>query len=63
MTTEEGVVVRTIHSPEVVPVDLLEVGGSPILKRLAPLRRDRLVLVLVVLVRRRRSARGSADRP
>ena len=29
--------VRTIDSPEVAPVDLLEMGGSPVLKRLLPL--------------------------
>lgn len=58
MTSDEGIVVRTIDSPEVAPVDLLEMGGSPLLKRLAPLVGIGVVVVLVVVLRRRRSARG-----
>jgi uncharacterized protein len=56
LKTDEGVTVRTIDSPEAEPVDLLEVGGSPLLKRLLPLVVIALVLVLWRLRRRRRSA-------
>jgi len=56
LKTDEGVTVRTIDSPEAEPVDLLEVGGSPLLKRLLPVVVVVLVLVLWRLRRRRRSA-------
>ena len=56
LKTEEGVTVRTIDSPEVAAVDLLEVGGSPLLKRLLPLVRIAVILVLWRLRRARRSA-------
>jgi carbon monoxide dehydrogenase subunit G len=56
LKTDEGVTVRTIDSPEAEPVDLLEMGGSPLLKRLLPLVGIALVLVLWRLRRRRRSA-------
>jgi carbon monoxide dehydrogenase subunit G len=56
LKTDEGVTVRTIDSPEAEPVDLLEMGGSPLLKRLLPLVGITLVLVLWRLRRRRRSA-------
>jgi carbon monoxide dehydrogenase subunit G len=57
LKTDEGVTVRTIDAPEAEPVDLLEMGGSPLLKRLLPLV-VAIALVLVVwrLRRRRRSA-------
>jgi hypothetical protein len=53
---EEGIAVRTIASPEAQPVDLLEMGGTPVLRRLLPLALGALVVVWV-LRRRRRSAR------
>jgi carbon monoxide dehydrogenase subunit G len=56
LKTDEGVTVRTIESPEAEPVDLLEMGGSPLLKRLLPLVGIAVVLVLWRLRRRRRSA-------
>jgi hypothetical protein len=56
LKTDEGVTVRTIDSPEAEPVDLLEMGGSPLFKRLLPLVGIALVLVLWRLRRRRRSA-------
>jgi carbon monoxide dehydrogenase subunit G len=56
LKTDEGVTVRTIDSPEAEPVDLLEMGGSPLLKRLLPLVGIAVVLVLWRLRRRRRSA-------
>ena len=56
LKTDEGVTVRTIDSPEATPVDLLEMGGSPLLKRVLPLVAIALVLVLWRLRRRRRSA-------
>jgi carbon monoxide dehydrogenase subunit G len=59
LKTDEAVTVRTIDSPEAEPVDLIEMGGSPLLKRLLPL----LGVVAVIVVwrlrvrrRRRRSA-------
>ena len=48
------VVVRQINSPEVEPVDLFEVGGSSVLRRLIPAA---LVAVLLLVILRRRSAR------
>ncbi len=54
----EGAVVRRIQTPEVEPVDLLEMGGSPILKRLVPLV-GVVVVVLVLLVMRRRRRRSA----
>jgi carbon monoxide dehydrogenase subunit G len=56
LKTEEGVTVRTIDSPEVAAVDLLEVGGSPLLKRLLPLVGIVVILVLWRVRRARRSA-------
>jgi carbon monoxide dehydrogenase subunit G len=48
--------VRRVDQPEAAPVDLLEVGGSPIAKRLAPLLGAVAVLLLARwLLRRRRS--------
>jgi carbon monoxide dehydrogenase subunit G len=58
---EEGVTVRTIDSPEARPVDLLEVGGSPVLKRLLPVLGVLVVLVLWRRARRRRARRRSAS--
>ena len=53
--SEESIVVRTIRTPEVAPVDLLELGGSSVLRRVAPLVGvGVVVLLLLVLVRRRR---------
>ena len=37
LKTDDAVTVRTIDSPEADPVDLLEMGGSPLLRRLLPL--------------------------
>jgi len=50
-----GAAVRRIDSPEAEPVNLLEVGGAPLARRLAPLA-GTLVFVLFVrwLLRRRR---------
>jgi carbon monoxide dehydrogenase subunit G len=56
LKTEDGVTVRTIDSPEVAPVDLIEMGGSPVLKRLLPLVVLAAVLVLWRVLRGRRSA-------
>jgi carbon monoxide dehydrogenase subunit G len=56
LSTEDGVTVRTIDSPEVAPVDLIEMGGSPVLKRLLPLLGIVAILVLWRLRRARRSA-------
>jgi carbon monoxide dehydrogenase subunit G len=56
LKTDDGVTVRTIDSPEAEPVDLLEMGGSPLLKRLLPFVGVALVLVLWRFRRRRRSA-------
>jgi carbon monoxide dehydrogenase subunit G len=51
-----GAAVRKVDQGEVAPVDLLEMGGSPVLRRLAPVA-GLLVTVLLVrwLVRRRRA--------
>ncbi len=57
--SEEGVVVRTIRTPEVEPVDLLQMGGSPVLKRLAPLAGLVVVMVLVLVLGRRRRNRSA----
>src|SRR3954451_24001784 len=46
LKTDAGVTVRTIEGPDVAAVDLLELGGSPVLKRLLPLVGIALVLVL-----------------
>jgi uncharacterized protein len=52
-----GAAVRKIDQGEVAPVDLLEMGGSPLLRRVAPLAGFVVVaLVLRWLVRRRRRA-------
>ncbi len=48
-----GAAVRRIDSAEAEPVDLLEVGGTPILRRLAP-----IVGIVVVLLVLRRLIRG-----
>jgi len=54
----EATTVRTINQPEPAPVDLLEMGGGSVLKRLAPLVGVGFALTLLVwLVRRRWSAR------
>jgi Uncharacterized conserved protein len=54
----EATTVRTINQPEAAPVDLLEMGGGSMLKRLVPLVGIGLGLtVLVWLLRRRWSAR------
>lgn len=54
----EPTTVRTINQPEAAPVDLLEMGGGSVLKRLVPLVGIGLGLaVLVWLLRRRWSAR------
>ena len=54
----EPTTVRTINQPEAAPVDLLEMGGGSVLKRLVPLVGLGLGLtVLVWLLRRRWSAR------
>jgi len=52
---DEGVEVRAIDAPAATPVDLLEVGGTPVLRRLLPVLAG--VLVLVLWWSRRRSAR------
>src|SRR4051794_16447870 len=57
LKTDAEVTVRTIDSPEVAPVNLIEMGGSPLLKRLLPL----LGIVVVVLVWRARRRRRSAS--
>jgi carbon monoxide dehydrogenase subunit G len=50
-----GAAVRKVDHGAVEPVDLLEIGGSPILRRLAPLAGLLLVAVLLrYLVRRRK---------
>ena len=56
----DHVVVRTIAAPEVAPVDLLEMGGSPVLKRLAPLVGVGLLAVVLLLMRRRRRRRSAS---
>src|SRR3954468_16598847 len=55
LKTEDGVTVRTIDSAEVAPVNLIEMGGSPVLKRLLPL----LGIAAILLLWRRRRARRS----
>jgi carbon monoxide dehydrogenase subunit G len=56
---EEGIAVRTIASPEAQPVDLLEMGGTPVLRRLlVPLALGALVVVWVLRHRRRSARRG-----
>jgi hypothetical protein len=51
--------VRRVDHPEAAPVDLLEVGGSPLAKRLAPLLGALIVvLVLRAMIRRRRGRRS-----
>jgi uncharacterized protein len=60
MTGEGSVTVRTIDSPEVAPVDLLEMGGTPVLKRLVPvIGVVTALLLLAFLVRRRRRRSAS----
>jgi hypothetical protein len=50
-----GAAVRRVDHPEAAPVDLLEVGGSPIARRLAPLAGALLVVLLLRwLIRRNR---------
>jgi carbon monoxide dehydrogenase subunit G len=50
-----GAAVRRIDQGEVAPVDLLEIGGSPVLRRVAPLAGFVLIAILVrYLVRRRK---------
>jgi uncharacterized protein len=50
-----GAAIRKVDQGEVEPVDLLEMGGSPILRRVAPLAGFVLIAVLLRwLVRRRR---------
>ena len=56
LKTEDGVTVRTIDSPEAAPVNLIEMGGTPVLQRLLPLVGIAVVLVLWRVWRRRRSA-------
>jgi carbon monoxide dehydrogenase subunit G len=53
-----GAAVRRVDHPEATPVDLLEVGGSPLAKRLAPLA-GAVVVVLFLrwLIRRQRGRR------
>ncbi len=54
----DGAVVRRIDQPEAAPVDLLGMGGSPILKRLLPVVGSAALAVLVFrLIRWFRSAR------
>ena len=57
LKTDAEVTVRTIDSPEVAPVNLIEMGGSPLLKRLLPL----LGVVVLLLVWRARRRRRSAS--
>lgn len=59
MTGDGAVTVRTIDAPEAAPVDLLEMGGTPVLKRLLPIVGVVAVLLVLGLLarRRRRSAR------
>ena len=54
----ESATVRTIHQPEAPPVDLLEMGGGSVLRRMAPIAGLGLGLALLVwLIKRRWSAR------
>ena len=58
MADGESTTVRKINAPEAAPVDLLEMGGGSVMKRLAPLVGVGFALtVLLWLARRRRSAR------
>lgn len=52
-----GAAVRKIDSPEATPVDLLEVSGSPLARRLAPLAGTVVFLLLICWLLRRRSGR------
>ncbi len=58
--TGDGVAVRRINSPEAAPVDLLEMGGTPVLKRLAPVLGVVVVLLVLGLVVRRRRRRSAS---
>ena len=54
----ETATVRTINQPEPVPVDLLEIGGGSVLKRVAPIAGLGFSLSLLIwLIKRRWSAR------
>ena len=54
----ETATVRTINQPEAVPVDLLEMGGGSVLKRVAPIAGLGFSLSLLIwLIKRRWSAR------
>ena len=50
-----GAAVRRVDSAEAEPVDLLEVGGTPVLRRLAPLLGIAVVLLVLRRLIRRRS--------
>lgn len=54
-----GAGVRRVEAPAAEPVDLLELGGAPVLKRLLPLLAG---VVLVVLLLRRRARRQHTRR-
>jgi len=58
----DGLAPRQIFQPEPEPVDLLEVGGTPVLKRVAPIVGGLVLLVLLVRLRRRARARRRARR-
>lgn len=60
VTGDGPVEVRTIHSPEAAPVDLLEMGGTPVLKRLAPVLGVVVVLLVLGFVVRRRRRRSAS---
>ena len=54
----ESSTVRTINQPEAAPVDLLEIGGGSVLKRVAPIAGLGFSLSLLIwLIKRRWSAR------
>jgi uncharacterized protein len=53
-----GAAVRRIESPEAVPVDLLEVSGSSLGRRLAPLAGTVLIVVVIRWLLRRRRQRA-----
>ena len=59
VTGDGPVEVCTIHSPEAVSVDLLEMGGTPVLKRLAPVLGVVVVLLVLRFVVRRRRRRSA----
>lgn len=59
VTGDGPVEVRTINSPEAAPVDLLEMGGTPVLKRLAPVLGVVVVLLVLRFVVRRRRRRSA----